>query len=460
VARFTPPKPVPKPRGLPFWRVLPMWLRDGLSVLSDKAYTMKMGEFRLPTRRLFMLNDPLLVREVLGRRADAFPKSEILGVMLRQLMGDSIFTSNGALWRRQRAMMNPAFEAARVKAVFAQMRDATTDMIARLDRIADGRTYLIDAEATHVTADIILRTIFSTTIDAADAARIYDAFHRFQEIAFARGMLGVFRLPAFLSGRRKEAEAAARDIRGVLEPLIRARLDRIAAGDTPPERDILAAMIDGRDPETGTPFTFEELYEQVAMLFLAGHETSASALAWTLYLIAEQPDLQQRLHAEVTAVLGNRDPEFGDLRGLDLVRDVFKESLRLYPPVAFFAREPRGHECMRGKDVKPGAMVFISPWMLHRNRDHWEEPDTFDECRFATAAGQEATRNAYLPFSMGPRVCLGASFAQQEAALILATILRRYEIAPEPGHVPKPVARLTLRAENGVLLRLTRRPLD
>ncbi|MCW0181641.1 cytochrome P450 [Zavarzinia sp.] len=459
MAGFKPPKPEPKPGGLPFWRVLPAWLRDGLSVLSDKAYSMKMGQFRLPTRRFFMLNDPPLIRRVLVDQADNYPKSDILSFMLKRLMGDSIFTSNGALWRRQRAMLTPAFEATRVKLVFGQMRDATQAMIDRLDLVADGSPQPIDIETTHVTADIILRTIFSKTLARDKAEQIFTAFNRFQEIAYGLGMLRVFRVPTFFHVRRnREANATAREIRGLLEPLIQERLDLIAAGKTPPERDFLAAMIEARDPGNSEPFGFRELYEQVAMLFLAGHETSASALAWTLYLIASQPDVQERLHGEILGVLGpERAPELGDLRAMDYLRDVFRESLRLYPPVAFIAREPATTECMRGKTVGPGSIVFISPWMLHRNRDHWDAPDEFDADRFNTDKGIEAARCAYLPFSMGPRVCLGAAFAQQEAALILASLVRRYRFETVPGHVPKPVARLTLRSENGVMLSLTRR---
>lgn len=460
MAGFRPPKPEPKPGGVPFWRVLPMWLRDGLSVLSDKAYTMKMGQVRMPTRTFYMLNDPPLVRRILAERADNYPKDEVLGFMLRRLMGDSIFTSNGATWKRQRGMMNPAFEAARVKDVFAQMLDATHDMVARLDAVADGRSYSIDVETTHVTADIILRTIFSATMAKGAAERVFAAFNEFQEIAFAHGMLRIFRLPTFLSPRHARAARAAREIRGLLEPMIRARLERIAQGEAVPARDILAAMIEARDPTDGTPFSFEELYEQVAMLFLAGHETSASALGWTLYLIAKQPDVQARLLAEVTAVLGDRQPVFSDLRGLEYTRAVFKESLRLYPPVAFIARTPIEGECLRGKDVKPGSIIFVSPWMLHRNRNHWDAPDEFDADRFETERGAEAARCAYLPFSMGPRVCLGAAFALQEATLILATLIRRYRFEAEPGHEPRPVARLTLRPANGIVLRLTRRDAD
>ena len=226
---FRPPKPEPKPGGLPFWKVLPTWLRDGLAVLSDKAYRMKMGQFRFPTRRFFMLNDPPLIRQVLVERAHDFPKSDILGCMLKRLMGDSIFTSNGAVWRRQRAMLNPAFEATRVRLVFDQMRFATDRMIERLDTIADGAPQDIDIETTHVTADIILRTIFSETLDRERAERVFTAFNRFQEIAYRLGMWRVFRVPTFIFfARNREADRMAREIKGLLATEIARIMDPVA----------------------------------------------------------------------------------------------------------------------------------------------------------------------------------------------------------------------------------------
>lgn len=456
-ADFVPPKPETKQRGNLTLHTLRRWLANGIGAVSVKAYRMKMGEIRLPMRRLYYPNDPPLIRRILVDEADRFPKSEINFHMLRLLMGDSIFSSNGATWRRQRRLMDPAFEAARIKEVFGQMRAAADALAARLAVLPDGARVEFDVEATHVTADIILRTIFTEPIAKADAEQIYRAFNRFQEIAYTQGMLRVLRLPAWLVPGAWAARRAARQIRGLLDPLIRGRLDRIAAGGDA-GRDILGFMIAARDPEDGSAFTFDELAEQICMLFLAGHETSASALGWSLYLIAMQPAVQARLQAEAEAVLGDRPAEFSDMRRLEFTRDVFREALRLYPPVAYFAREPTETVCLRDKTVKPGSILFISPWMLHRNIRLWQRPDVFDPDRFRSPEGAEAARCAYLPFSQGPRVCLGASFAQQEGVLILATVMRRFTVAPVPGHVPEPVARLTLRSGNGMPLILHHRP--
>jgi cytochrome P450 len=193
-------------------------------------------------------------------------------------------------------------------------------------------------------------------------------------------------------------------------------------------------------------------------MFLAGHETSASALSWALYLIACDKDVQDRMHAETELAFGQEGglaPKH--FKYLKLTRDVFRETLRLYPPVSFVPRDVTVPEMMRDKKIKKGSTLFISLWLLHRHREIWKNPDTFDPDRFSREDEKETIRSAYMPFSEGPRVCLGASFALQEAAIILSMIVRHYEILPVEGHVPKPVARITLRSENGIRLRLRKR---
>jgi cytochrome P450 len=193
------------------------------------------------------------------------------------------------------------------------------------------------------------------------------------------------------------------------------------------------------------------------MLFLAGHETSASALTWATHLLAQAPDVQARVHAEVTAQLGDRAPALGDMKALTLTRNVFRETLRLFPPVGFMARQTAGSCPMRKKQVPAGATVVVAPWLIHRHRDLWPEPDAFNPDRYDGDASREALKQAYLPFGMGPRVCMGAAFALQEATLILAQLVRHHRLDAVAGHVPQPVGRLTIRSANGVRLRLFRR---
>ena len=437
--------------------------RSWMDGLYERSYRMKMGEVHLPGVDLYMVNEPSLVRQVLVADAAQFPKNELMGDALRPLLGDSIFTTNGAQWQRQRAMMEPAFAQARVHVAFPVMRAATEDMLKRLAALPDGAEHDVEIEMTHVTADIIFRTIFSMPMEGPDAHRVFESFARYQALAPRLILPSVFgvRWLVFpwdvLRSRR-----AAGEIRTLLADLVRPRFEAHRGGCTQAHTDILEAFLQARDPVTGDAFGFEELVNQVAMLFLAGHETSASALTWALYLVAKSPDVQTRMHAEVMALESTTNPDkpvdASEMKSLELTWNVFRETLRLFPPVGFIARESAQTCPMRDKTVGKGASVVVSPWLIHRHRDLWDDPDAFNPDRYAKNASRESLRNAYLPFSMGPRVCMGAAFALQEAVLILSSMARHYALEAVPGHVPQPVGRLTIRSENGVRLRLHRRP--
>ena len=464
MSHFVPPYPKPMPKR---WWPLQMLLRPwkfiksrncAISILSEKAYGMHLGELRVPGRNVLIANQPDLIKRILIDEADDFPKSDLMSNMLHLLLGDSIFVSNGDVWKRQRRMMDPALEGVRVKIVVDLMMEACDALVARLDPLADGREIAIDIEMTHVTADIIFRTIFSKPLEAHEALTIYEAFNRFQEAAYAYGMTRHIGLPDWVSFRAtKKAKTSAAEIRAVLDPIIKRRYDAWHGGDRTEYRDILQSLISVTDPVTGTQFDLREVCEQVAMLFLAGHETSASALSWSLYLLSMDSGVQERMHAETVAVLGDRPVGFSDLRKLELTRNVFMEALRLFPPVAFLPRVAEKTCPMRDKTVPKGSIISVSPWLLGRHRRHWQEPDAFDPDRFDRPETVEAQRQCYLPFSKGPRVCLGAAFAQQEAAIILASLVRRYRFDPVPGFEPKPAGRLTVRSTNGIRLKVSRR---
>lgn len=452
---FTPPFPCPhKSKSTFFLRFLRGW-RSWLDVLFERSYRMKLGHYRQPGLDVYMVNEPSLVRRILVEKPREYPKHKLMHQMLEPLLGNSIFTTNGEVWERQRRLMDQAFEQARLRLVFPLMRGAVDDMAQRLDAVANGQPYAIDGEMTHVTADIIFRTILTAPLSEREANEIFEAFIEFQSHAQRAMVLGMYRLPAGFA-RRASARCAAR-IRGVLATVIKARFDARERGEKVAREDILSALMEAVDPVNGDRFSYEEMVDQICMLFLAGHETSASALAWALYLLSRSPDLQRAMHEEIESVAGGRDLEFSDIKKLRNTWNLFRETLRLYPPVGFFVREAVQTHCMRDKEIRPGSPVLVSPWLIQRHRDHWERPDEFDPCRFETAEGKESARKAYLPFSIGERVCIGAAFATQEAILILASIMRRYEVLAVADHVPQPVGRVTIRSNNGIYVRLKRR---
>lgn len=453
------PRPLKNKAGL--WRLFFKKHRSWMDGLYERSYSMKMGEIALPRGHLYMVNQPDLVRRVMVDEYAQFPKHGMMGDILQPLLGESIFTTNGPLWQKQRAMLNPAFEMARVQYVFSLMRDAAAAMEKRLAAQDGADKTDIDYEMTYVTADIIFRTILSVSIEEGDARRIFESFIRFQEESPKVTLYHLFRVPAwwpsFRSAERRR-KAYGLEIRQVLEKIVRPRYEAAMNGADDGRGDILSSLLASIDPDTGRPFGFTEIVDQIAMLFLAGHETSASALTWSLYLLSLYPEIQDSAAREVREVMGRGENiDVSSIRHMGQVRDIFREALRLYPPVGFFARECAAAASMRGKTMKKGSIVVIAPWLIHRHRAYWNAPDEFDPGRFAGKKEAASLRDAYLPFGMGPRVCIGTAFAMQEAVLILGTILNRYRIYPVRGFEPRPVGRITVRSENGMWLRLERR---
>lgn len=458
MTNFCPAYPPPRKTKAPMWRAFFSARHSWLDMLYERSYAMHMGQISLINSTLFMVNQPSCVHQVLDENVDNYPKHDLMHEALKPLLGDSIFTTNGAQWQRQRQMMNPSFAQARVQVAFTHMAEATRAMLERITQWDLTQHHDVQEEMTLVTADIIFRTIFSQSIDNAQAKRIFEAFTTYQALSPKITMPAAYGLkwltPFWLRGR---SNAAAATIRQELGAMIAPRFaQRDAVGDTP-ATDILGSLLQARDAQTGERFDQGELLNQVAMLFLAGHETSASALSWALHLLAHSPDIQARMHDEASQVTGNRPLRATDLKALELTWNVFRETLRLFPPVGFFARSVRSTDSMRDKTIKAGDSVVISPWLIHRHRNLWDDPDAFKPDRFNEAAGRASAKDAYLPFSAGPRVCIGASFAMQEAALILSTLVRKFHITPLAGHSPEPVGRLTIRSANGIWIALTPR---
>ncbi len=379
--------------------------------------------------------------------------------MLYPVIGNSIFITNGETWKSQRQLLEPAFSVTRIQDSFERMNRAVDDMRARLSKIPDGGVFEVEPEMTHVTADVIFRTICSLSISQKEATETFEAFLEYQRFSYGDSVPSLINIPKYLSLRWWRGRHAATRIRNVLDPMVQSRYENFVKGEPDNNNDMLSALLNASRSETGSAmkFTYKELADQIAMLFLAGHETSASALSWATYLIAAQPEIQERMHAEAMAVMGADTPQFQHMKRLTLTRDVFRETLRLYPSVPFFTRESTRREKMRDKVIEAGALLVLSPWLSHRNETLWDKPHVFDPDRFDRPETQESVRNAYFPFSAGRRVCLGAAFALQEAVLVLAVIVRDYKLEVLKGDEPMPLARATIRTYGGIRVRLTRR---
>ena len=447
---MTPPKPSSRPDRVSLLQYLRLFRADILSAQPARLYRAWMAEFRTPFFRSYLCNDPALVRRVLNERPADFPKSNRIREGLRPLLGNSVFVTNGPEWQRQRRIIDPAFEGGRLRDTFPAIWDAGQAAVARMRP----GVVEVEEETSHAAADVIFRTLFSIPIEHDVARAVFAEFRRFQRSQPILNLAAFLPLPRWFPRlHRKSTRISAGLIRRLITGLTEARAAQIAAGTAPD--DLATKIMVTADPVTGLRFSTSEMVDQVAIFFLAGHETSASALAWALYLLATHPEAQDKVAAEAESL--GVAPEFGAVSKLRFTRDVFREALRLYPPVPMMVRENTRPEVMRTRAVAGGAQIVISPWHLHRHEQIWPAPDAFDPGRWQTDAGKACARDAYIPFSSGPRVCPGAGFAMVEGVLLLAMLTRAFRFSPGEGAAPVPVAHLTVRAENGIRLQVARR---
>ncbi|EPC5364359.1 cytochrome P450 [Campylobacter coli] len=428
--------------------------RSWLDGLYERSYKMQTGYVKMPNFDLYVINDTKEVKRMMVDEVKEFPKSAFLHELLSPLLGESIFTTNGEVWKKQRELLRPSFEMTRINKVFNLMSEAVADMMDRFSKYPNHAVIEVDEAMTFITADVIFRTIMSSKLDEEKGKKILNAFVTFQEQSVHTAMRRMFCFPKWLSyvlGDRKRAKAGD-VIRQVLSDIIKPRYDM---ADNAEFEDILGSLLLVVDADTNKRFSFEEILDQVAMLFLAGHETTASSLTWTLYLLSLYPKEQEKAYEEITQVLQGGAIEISHLRQFKYLTNIFKESLRLYPPVGFFAREAKKDTQVRDKLIKKGSGVVIAPWLIHRHEEFWTNPHGFNPSRFEG----EYKKDAYLPFGVGERICIGQGFAMQEAILILANILKTYKLELEEGFVPDVVGRLTVRSANGMRIKFSKRKL-
>ncbi|MBU3694651.1 MAG: cytochrome P450 [Rhodocyclaceae bacterium] len=451
---WRPPAPQP-PGGLRVaWWIASRQRRDLLEVVTADSYRQPVTPIPVGRRKVFVVSDPDLIRYVFVDARTNYPKSDLMRAALGPLLGEGLLVSDGDTWVHDRQMLDPAFAQMRLEQVFPLMQQAVREHAEHLVALGDGIVVDLEEELSRVTADVIFRAIFSEPIAGADAAEVFAAFMRFQRGAPQFELDVVLRSdPAAPEPTPPAVLEDARAVRRLIGKLVDRRRAALARGET--FVDFAQTAIDARDDQ-GQPFSQERLIDQLTVLFLAGHETSASALTWTLFMLNQQPEALARLRAEVLSVMGTRPMAFADAKSLQWTRAVFREALRLYPPAAFLTRVALADDQLGEVQVPRGSLIVVSPWVVHRHAALWSDADRFDPTRFTD--GAPAPRpGSYIPFGMGPRVCTGASIAQLEAQLILAEHLRRFEFDPIHPERVKPVSRVTIRPRGGMLCRILQR---
>ena len=446
---YIPPKP------LSLWSVVALarvlWKGDGnlLELLPSAAYHFDVGNLGYSRRSTVLFNEPSAVREIMRDAEGVFPKSDLMVSALEHLIGDSIFVTDGERWKRQRAMIDPAFSHMRISHAFGAMKAAVDDHLLTLEeKAASGEAFSLDLAMSHLTADIICRSVFSTPLQTGVAEDVFEDFTLFERSAVQVDVLRLIFKPAWSDiPQPPEVLVACERIRRHLGTLVDSHLDNPTAFD-----DIASSVIAARDEKTGEPFSREELIDQLGVFFLAGHETTASALTWAFYMLADQPHWLARLREEIATVVGDASMSFEHTRQLPLTKAFFKETLRLYPPITFMPRVAMREATVGGRRLRKGALVMIAPWTLQRHSKWWPDPHAFKPERFLPEQEAALVQGAYIPFGQGPHTCVGAGFAQTESVLILAEFVRRFDWLLEPGQTVRPAARMTTRPADQVML--------
>ena len=418
-------------------------LRSWLNWLTPLSYRLPVGRQRVLGRTMLLLGDAKETRRVMVDEAETHPKHPLTLWLLRPLIGRGVFSVNGEEWRHQRQWVDQALQQASIRRVHPQMQAATSDALAQLH---PGEVDLEEV-MTAFTADVIVRTILSLPVGQDDAAEIFRSFSRYQQRTVPALVLHLFGLPQglFMPYLRHHA----RPIRQWLARHIQRRL----SGEAPEQADLLQALIDTN------AFSPQQLVDQVCVLFLAGHETSASVLAMAGYLLSQDPARQQRVHQEVLEQTHSpATPE--ELRRLSFTQAVWKETLRLYPPLPFLPRQNQEEENLAGARCPMRSIVTVSPWVVQRHRSLWPQAESFQPERFLEPESAALEQQAFLPFGLGPRRCPGSGFAQQEGLLLLSELVRHFELLPSARPAPELEGRLTLRSAHGVHVCLKRREQD
>ncbi|MCC6211337.1 MAG: cytochrome P450, partial [Burkholderiales bacterium] len=406
---------------------LARWL--GLAPRFDVMEALAHGPLCYTTllgKRIYFVNDAEYVKRILLDNVANYPKSASYRNNLRPFLGDGLLISEGEFWKRQRRLAQPAFHLRRLKSLAAAMAAASARMVEGWEH---GKVVDVMAEMNAVTMDIVARTLFGADV-SGDIAEVAAAMAVLQEETGRVGFTAFFDLPEFLvRPRHRRFRAAVATLNRVVHRIV---AERRASGET--KDDLLSMLLEARDEESGDGMTDRQLRDELVTLFLAGHETTAIALAWTFHLLGQTPRAEAVLQKEVDEALAEKlTPEFDDLERIPYARMVAEEALRLYPPAYVFSRRSAGEDQLGPYRMPPNAHIIISPYALHRRPDHWPQPDEFWPERFAPGARTDRPKLAYLPFGAGPRVCIGNSFAMMEHAIVLVTAVRRWRLESIPG---------------------------
>jgi cytochrome P450 len=449
---FRPPAPMPQPRPLGPLALLKTLRTNPLECWTKAHFEEPIVLGGFPFARVAVVSDPAAIRQVLVEDQAAYRKSAIERRVLASRMPRGLVTVDGEHWHRLRRLLAPLFGRKMTPGFGPAMARVAAALVERLQSRPDGSVWEIKSEMSRVALDALVGCIFSDGLGDPQAIRA--ATTRYYETSSGIDPFDVIGLPDFVPRlTRLGVRSAAKAFDDALSAAISERRRSLAAGANAP-RDMLGAMLAAKDPQTGEQMTEAEVKDNVITFIFGGQETTSTTLTWAIYLLSQSPEWRERVidEAEEAASRSGHDAET-----LVQTRAVVEEALRLYPPIIGITRTAMRRTELAGHTIGRGTMVIISPYVLHRHRLLWRDPDLFDPSRFLPGAARPVERYAYVPFGVGPRVCIGAAFALHEATLVLATLMRHFTLDLTPGQSVWPVINFTLRPRDGLRMTVQRR---
>lgn len=451
------PGPAPLPGPLGTVRLLKALRANPVATWTHLHYDKLLLSGESILGRIVVVSDPLLIRHVLVNNAANYPKDRLQQRVLSSGLGRGLLLAEGDVWRIQRRALAPLFAPRTVAGFEAAMSDVAAEMVERWRKHRDGRRVDIAQDMARTTLRVLARTIFSEGL-SRKAEEFADAVTRYLEAMGKIDPLDILDMPDWIPRLGKlKARPTLKFFDGVVTGMIADRRDLLARDPTGAPRDLLTLLLQAADPETGQGLSEDDVKANIVTFIAAGHETTSNTLTWALYLISQDEDVRSRLEAEVDRELPDGRVPPGALERLIYTRAVIDEALRLYPPAATLTRDAVGPDRLGEVRIKAGGRVVISPWVLHRHNRLWDDPNGFDPDRFLPENKGTIDRFAYLPFGAGPRVCIGASFALQEAVIILATAIRSFRLDHLDEHEVMPIQRVSLRPQGGMPMLVRRR---
>lgn len=421
---------------------------QALFEITDACGDVARLRFPMKPHVAHLLRHPDHVRHVLVDNAKNYGKQTRGYAKLRGLLGSGLVTSEGDFWKRQRRIANPAFHRERIAHFGDLMVNCADQMLGGWnEHVASGKPFDVSREMMRLTLRVIGLTMLSTDVEGQSSA-VGDAIDDLLHITIRR-INGLFGWPEWVpTAENRRYDRARSTLDRIVNDLI---AERRRSGED--KGDLLSMLMSARDPETGEGMSDTQLRDEAMTVFVAGHETTANALTWTLGLLSRHPDAERTLRREVVQVLGDRLPTFQDLDRLVFTEQVIKESMRVVPPVWIIARSAMADDVIGGYRIPRGSWVFVSPYLTHHDPRFWANPEGFDPERFSAQEDAKRPKGAYFPFALGPRKCIGEAFAMMEARLILASIVRRFRLELVPGRWIEFDPTVTLRPKGGLWMR-------